>query len=144
MRKYSFSGISTSVAVDLALDRVLGLILDFRKPHSAQGTFFPSAFLARPRPRDNHILKESLNSGRSPDGKVAKDEPTLSKEGLLAGAPSDPPVDEIGSAPTTEIDPRIQGGPAQAPAYLNYCDSAKAYFPKVTSCPEGWRFEPAR
>ena len=30
-----------SVAADLALDRVLGLILDFRKPHSAQGAFFP-------------------------------------------------------------------------------------------------------
>ena len=32
------------------------------------------------------------------------------------------------------------GGPTQAPAYMNYCESAKAYFPKVTSCPEGWKF----
>ena len=44
---------------------------------------------------------------------------------------------------TTEV-PRTEGAPSQAPAYMNYCASAKAYFPKVTSCPEGWRFEPAR
>ena len=32
------------------------------------------------------------------------------------------------------------GAPAQAPLYMNYCDSAKAYYPKVTTCPEGWKF----
>jgi hypothetical protein len=58
--------------------------------------------------------------------------------------PASYPEGYMEPAPTTEIDPRAQGAPAQAPAYLNYCDSAKAYFPKVTSCPEGWRFEPAR
>jgi hypothetical protein len=46
-------------------------------------------------------------------------------------------------APTTEV-PRSQGGPTQAPAYMNYCESSQAYFPKVTSCPEGWKFVPAR
>jgi hypothetical protein len=42
-----------------------------------------------------------------------------------------------------EIVPRDEGAPTQAPAYRNYCESAKAYYPKVTKCPEGWRFEPA-
>ena len=58
--------------------------------------------------------------------------------------PASYPEGYMEPAPTTEIDPRTQGAPARAPAYLNYCDSAKAYFPKVTSCPEGWRFEPTR
>lgn len=44
---------------------------------------------------------------------------------------------------STEV-PRTEGAPTQAPAYRNYCESAKAYYPKVTKCPEGWRFEPAR
>jgi hypothetical protein len=46
-------------------------------------------------------------------------------------------------AATTEV-PRGEGAPAQAPAYRNYCESARAYYPKVTKCPEGWRFDPAR
>ena len=45
--------------------------------------------------------------------------------------------------PGTEV-PRGQGAPMQGPAYMNYCDSAKAYYPKVTSCPEGWKFIPSR
>ncbi len=44
---------------------------------------------------------------------------------------------------TTEV-PHSQGAPTQAPAYMNYCDSSKAYYPKVTSCPEGWKFIPSR
>lgn len=40
---------------------------------------------------------------------------------------------------TTEV-PRGAGVPAQGPLYMNYCESAKAYFPKVTTCPEGWKF----
>lgn len=32
------------------------------------------------------------------------------------------------------------GAPTQGPLYMNYCESAKAYYPKVTSCPEGWKF----
>jgi hypothetical protein len=43
-----------------------------------------------------------------------------------------------------DVAPRAEGGPIQAPSYRNYCDSARAYYPKVTKCPEGWRFEPAR
>ena len=43
---------------------------------------------------------------------------------------------------TTNVNPG-PGAPTQEPAYRNYCESAKAYYPKVTSCPEGWRFEPA-
>ena len=41
--------------------------------------------------------------------------------------------------PTTEIGPRTEGAPRQGPLYMNYCESAKAYFPKVTTCPEGWK-----
>ena len=47
-------------------------------------------------------------------------------------------------APTTEIAPPREGAPAQGPTYMNYCESAKAYFPKVTTCPEGWKFLPSR
>ena len=35
--------------------------------------------------------------------------------------------------------PRGEGAPTRGPLYMNYCESAKAYFPKVTKCPEGWR-----
>ncbi len=45
---------------------------------------------------------------------------------------------------TTEIAPRVEGAPSQAPTYMNYCESARAYFPKVTQCPEGWKFVPSR
>jgi hypothetical protein len=45
---------------------------------------------------------------------------------------------------TTEVAPRSEGAPTQAPSYMNYCESSKAYYPKVTSCPEGWKFLPAR
>lgn len=40
--------------------------------------------------------------------------------------------------PSTEV-PRGEGAPTRGPLYMNYCESAKAYFPKVTTCPEGWR-----
>ena len=36
------------------------------------------------------------------------------------------------------------GAPTQGPTYMNYCESAKAYFPKATTCPEGWKFVPAQ
>ena len=39
---------------------------------------------------------------------------------------------------STEI-PQGEGAPSQGPLYMNYCESAKAYFPKVTTCPEGWK-----
>jgi hypothetical protein len=42
-----------------------------------------------------------------------------------------------------EAAPRTEGAPTQVPSYRNYCESAGAYYPKVTSCPEGWRFEPS-
>jgi hypothetical protein len=47
-------------------------------------------------------------------------------------------------APSTEVK-REPGAPSQGPLYMNYCESAKAYYPKVASCPEGWKFiEPPR
>ncbi len=40
--------------------------------------------------------------------------------------------------PPSEINPSAPGAPTQGPLYMNYCPSAKAYYPKVGSCPEGW------
>ena len=42
-------------------------------------------------------------------------------------------------APERSEAPRGQA-PSQGPLYMNYCESSKAYFPKVQSCPEGWKF----
>ena len=52
--------------------------------------------------------------------------------------PASYPDGEMGPA-TTEVPPSA-GAPSQGPLYMNYCESAKAYYPKVTSCPEGWKF----
>ena len=41
--------------------------------------------------------------------------------------------------PSTEVAPS-RGAPTQGPLYMNYCESAKAYYPKVASCAEGWKF----
>lgn len=54
------------------------------------------------------------------------------------------------SYPEAEMGPAAEaapgpGAPSQGPLYMNYCESAKAYYPKVTACPEGWKFvAPAR
>ncbi|HET9577891.1 MAG TPA: hypothetical protein VFP44_08700 [Usitatibacter sp.] len=52
---------------------------------------------------------------------------------------------EVERYPEAEIGPPAEarpgpGSPTQGPLYMNYCESARAYYPKVTSCPEGWRF----
>ena len=55
-------------------------------------------------------------------------------------------------APTTEVPPLAagaDGGPTERPLHLNYCDSARAWFPHVRTCPGGWRlirpeYNPAR
>jgi hypothetical protein len=53
-----------------------------------------------------------------------------------------PQEEDLG--PTTQVQPG-PGSPSQGPLYMNYCESAKAYYPKVTQCPEGWKFiAPAR
>lgn len=46
---------------------------------------------------------------------------------------------ELSPPPTTEA-PRTEGAPEKGPLYMNYCESAKAFYPKVTACPEGWKF----
>ena len=51
---------------------------------------------------------------------------------------------EFEVAPSQVVPRDQQGAPTQAPAYRNFCESARAYYPKVTSCPEGWRFEQTR
>jgi hypothetical protein len=48
------------------------------------------------------------------------------------------PEGAISPVPSTEV-PRGEGAPTRGPLYMNYCESARAYFPKVTTCPEGWR-----
>jgi hypothetical protein len=55
-------------------------------------------------------------------------------------APAQPP------APTTEAPPPpappalgSAEPPTQRPLHLNYCDSAKAWYPQVKTCPGGWR-----
>ncbi len=42
----------------------------------------------------------------------------------------------------TTVIPQGGSAPARGPTYMNYCESAKAFFPKVTQCPEGWKFIP--
>lgn len=51
-------------------------------------------------------------------------------------APAEP------AAPTTQVAPAApgeDGAPTQRPLHLNHCDSARAWFPHVRTCPEGWR-----
>jgi len=55
-------------------------------------------------------------------------------------------------APTTQVPPlasTAEGGPAERPLHLNYCESARGWFPHVRTCPGGWRlilpeYSPAR
>ncbi|MBL0140805.1 MAG: hypothetical protein IPP91_01765 [Betaproteobacteria bacterium] len=47
------------------------------------------------------------------------------------------------SPPTTQVPPAAageDGDPTQRPLHLNYCDSARAWFPQVRHCLSGWRF----
>ena len=62
---------------------------------------------------------------------------------MIERYPASYPEGVIESAPTTEA-PRTEGAPVQGPSYMNFCESANAYYPKVTACPEGWRFVPSR
>jgi hypothetical protein len=64
------------------------------------------------------------------DGYYAPDAPVVYQEREVV------PYD---AAPTTEAAPG-PGAPSQGPLYMNYCASARAYYPKVTQCPEGWKF----
>jgi hypothetical protein len=51
-------------------------------------------------------------------------------------SPSEP------AAPTTQIPPLAsgpEGGPTERPLHLNYCESARAWFPHVQTCAGGWR-----
>ena len=57
--------------------------------------------------------------------------------------PQQYPEGVIESPPTTVV-PRGEGAPAHAPAYMNFCESSGAYYPKISSCPEGWKFQPSR
>jgi len=52
----------------------------------------------------------------------------------------EPEYVEGDAEPAANEMPLGEGAPSQGPLYMNYCPSAKAYFPKVTQCPEGWKF----
>lgn len=52
----------------------------------------------------------------------------------------EPEYVEVDREPASSEPSRGEGAPMQGPAYMNYCASAKAYYPKVASCPEGWKF----
>jgi hypothetical protein len=69
---------------------------------------------------------------------------TMVAEPANGGYPPAYPEGVIESAPTTQVAPNAPGAPTQAPSYVNFCASANAYYPKVTSCPEGWKFLPSR
>ena len=44
-------------------------------------------------------------------------------------------------APSAQPAPQSRGAaPTTGPLYMNYCESAREYYPKVTRCPEGWKF----
>ena len=60
--------------------------------------------------------------------------------GPCEGAPDSGGGADYGDAPTTQVQPNNPGAPSQGPLYMNYCASSKAYYPKVTQCPEGWKF----
>lgn len=65
---------------------------------------------------------------------------TVIYDRVIERYPASYPEGAIGPAETTQIAPDAPGAPTQAPTYMNYCESAKAYYPKVTACPEGWKF----
>ena len=50
---------------------------------------------------------------------------------------------DAATPPTTQLPPAAlagaDGGPTQRPLHLNYCESARAWFPQVQSCTGGWR-----
>lgn len=46
---------------------------------------------------------------------------------------------EVPLPPTTEVPASMEGAPTERPLYLNYCETSKAYFPKVTTCASGWQ-----
>jgi hypothetical protein len=45
-----------------------------------------------------------------------------------------PPTTEVGPVATAE-----EGGPTQRPLHLNWCESARAWYPNVKTCPGGWK-----
>ena len=58
-------------------------------------------------------------------------------EGEARPEPAPAPAPAPGAAPKAPA----AGAPTTGPLYMNYCESARAYYPKVTSCPEGWKFQ---
>jgi hypothetical protein len=54
----------------------------------------------------------------------------------------EPDGGELMPQPQQPAQPSSQAAPAPSsgPLYMNYCESAREYYPKITRCPEGWKF----
>jgi hypothetical protein len=50
---------------------------------------------------------------------------------VVGPVPEPVPVEPASSA---------QPAPSGGPLYMNYCESAREYYPQVSRCPEGWKF----
>jgi Ni/Co efflux regulator RcnB len=53
---------------------------------------------------------------------------------------------DVLSSPRVVVVPAPSAGPSEPPAagvFYYYCDSARAYYPYVLQCPEGWRVLPS-
>ena len=48
----------------------------------------------------------------------------------------EPEVIETVREPAPGAEPAAGAGPL----YMNYCESAREYYPKIARCPEGWKF----
>jgi len=68
---------------------------------------------------------------------------TVVLDRVIERYPASYPEGVMESAPSTVV-PLTEDAPSQGPTYMNFCASANAYYPKVTQCPEGWKFLPSR
>lgn len=66
--------------------------------------------------------------------------PLPGEEGIRYEGTARPEADPAPAPPAPQQNPSA-GAPTTGPLYMNYCESARAYYPKVTSCPEGWKFQ---
>ena len=70
-------------------------------------------------------------------GYIGRVRPLPGEQGLRIEGAARP----VEPAPQAQPQSQSQGAPRTGPLYMNYCESSRAYYPKVTSCPEGWKFQ---
>jgi hypothetical protein len=73
------------------------------------------------------------------EGYVGHIRPLPGDESIRIEGTARPEADPAPAAPQQQNP--AAGAPTTGPLYMNYCESARAYYPKVTSCPEGWKFQ---